>query len=864
MSTLPPSKLRQVFGRSVSGATDIIDLDNDDDHSSMSQSQTRSNTGIRDVNVPVAAVKVKTGEPNGLGIDEDALAVEYELGNEIEEYAEALRAGRGGELFGENGLLAQFYSIGSERVEALADAGEADSGEARAWQLECRTWDLVQRLYLERTRQVPSAADLAVDIDRISNRALERLLYETDSSAAEARLVLDWLRDGAASIPLDGELRGNRWLYTRESIKTRGRTFDKGLGSGDLNANTVSELDPDAPVRQGKRLDDRDLDYERVMLRALFSHIRAGEFAEAAELCRASGDHWRAASMQGFVEHSDPRRDVSFAENGEDEMDGGRIEGNPRKALWRRMCYALAKETSIDLHERAVYGALCGDVDAVRPACTSWEDHLWAHLNAATQRRLELFMKEHERVSDIAGFPAPPLEGPSTAQVLDSLMHADDGDDALALEARSPMRVIQARIITDGLDALLVDMHNQLLSIRNGGQATIAADPNVLRVVTHLALALRQMGVGVPVEATSAVVQAYIDLMTSAGYGSAVAIYAAELPTDLAMESMSRFLATVEELEDRKAYLRAARDNGLDTRILILRTVETIFQETLENVVPTNAGADAGADAPTITFAQADTAMTDYEARAINATGWLKLDDGLTPQTLTLGNALFRRLLLAGRVNAAKQLEGAMPDLSVVPSSWAIGGSSEEEEVAEGDDLEGEDSADRIRQAIEYVGHCGVARAFARYEAWKAVIRRRPEEQQQHVSGSGSVTGGGVVGGRRDPIGLRQWKSDVARLRADAVASLSKVLESDYADPSKLDLSPEDPVTDELHRIRTLYVPEAVLRLHGILAAQEGRDIPAAMELAVLVAGKLSEPMQRSGKLAIYVKELSLVGHYLT
>lgn len=68
---------------------------------------------------------------------------------------------------------------------------------------------------------------------------------------------------------------------------------------------------------------------------------------------------------------------------------------------------------------------------------------------------------------------------------------------------------------------------------------------------------------------------------------------------------------------------------------------------------------------------------------------------------------------------------------------------------------------------------------------------------------------------------------------------------------------------EELIALRTMYLPEVILKLHGVYSAQEGRDVSSAMELAVLVSQKFSEPMKQSGVLAVYVSEISMLGPYL-
>jgi nuclear pore complex protein Nup107 len=59
----------------------------------------------------------------------------------------------------------------------------------------------------------------------------------------------------------------------------------------------VSELDPDAPTRQRRRIDpDNARDEERLMT-AVWRLLRAGRPVDARALCEAVGQPWRAAAM---------------------------------------------------------------------------------------------------------------------------------------------------------------------------------------------------------------------------------------------------------------------------------------------------------------------------------------------------------------------------------------------------------------------------------------------------------------------------------------------------------------------------------------------------------------------------------------
>jgi nuclear pore complex protein Nup107 len=48
--------------------------------------------------------------------------------------------------------------------------------------------------------------------------------------------------------------------------------------------------------------------------------------------------------------------------------------------------------------ERSLYAALISDLPTLLPACTSWEDHLWAHVQSRMESRLE------QRWNELGGF----------------------------------------------------------------------------------------------------------------------------------------------------------------------------------------------------------------------------------------------------------------------------------------------------------------------------------------------------------------------------------------------------------------------------------------------------------------------------
>lgn len=184
----------------------------------------------------------------------------------------------------------------------------------------------------------------------------------TDTSLEETRIILSWLTDSASRITEAEYIQSNRWFVTRENIKMRKVTRQQHTL---LHDPIISELDPDAPLRQGKDLTTEDEENERKLLKQIFAYLRIGDIKGAQQVCRDSNNFWRAASLSGKTS---------------DEI----LSNN-----WRKMCFQIARQPQVDRYERAVYGVVCGDLDSVVPVCQTWEDQMWAHFNAIHTWKLE-------------------------------------------------------------------------------------------------------------------------------------------------------------------------------------------------------------------------------------------------------------------------------------------------------------------------------------------------------------------------------------------------------------------------------------------------------------------------------------------
>jgi nuclear pore complex protein Nup107 len=245
-----------------------------------------------------------------------------------------------------NGLLRK--SLSSHKIQAeyfRAKQFPQTTATSQWWALEVRLWDLVRRLYEFR-----------------SNIKNQQTHSAEDANLEETRIILTWLMDTAPRITEPEYIQSNRWFTTRENIKMQKVTGRQNT----LNDSIVSELDPDATLRQGKGLVTEDEDNERKLMKQVFAYLHIGDIKGAQQVCRDSNNHWLAASLSG------------------NSVDPTKLNNN-----WRKMCFQLARQPQVDRYERAVYGVVCGDLDSVVPVCESWEDQLWAHFNAIYLWKLE-------------------------------------------------------------------------------------------------------------------------------------------------------------------------------------------------------------------------------------------------------------------------------------------------------------------------------------------------------------------------------------------------------------------------------------------------------------------------------------------
>lgn len=356
-----------------------------------------------------------------------------------------------------------------------AEAGNGDvasAAEIKQLEREVQTWDLLRRLLpLRFPNKEPGTPPLSPSEPTAGQPGLLHHFFQSNPLAQERRAVIQWLQANAASGPdIDdlarelqqnadrGDIIAHGWLHTRSSIKLRKSVtawphlLDRqapNIATTHLNADgapLVTQLDPDAPTRQGRKLEPQDEYFERAIWLGCFEHLRRGSSLEVIrDWCQERTEMWRAISTSALLlapDNSEPSSETNIAS----------------LALWRRMCFGLARQGGCDDYERAVYGVLSGDISSVEKISLTWDDFLFANYNALLRTQLDNFILGRcppEVASNLtqsfSSFDAIQFHGnPETLE--QRLIGSLESNKQIRDEAIEPNKALQASLISKEIE----------------------------------------------------------------------------------------------------------------------------------------------------------------------------------------------------------------------------------------------------------------------------------------------------------------------------------------------------------------------------------------------------------------------------
>ena len=504
----------------------------------------------------------------------------------------------------------------SRRFNSSASAQSGDAEDLRRANAEYQTWDLLRRVLEIRKPQprdfpLDSSIQLFLNARSPPNKQTppaelwERFLL-TDTAAREKKSVLEWLEGCSQETDPDvdtivRELEGGAaskrgtwshgFLYTRERIKSdkRRRGIGTFLGSSTLrnSENTeplVTQLDPDAPARQGRSLEKKDDYYDRTLWLACFAMLRRGtSWKDIRQWCEERREGWRAASFGMATDHQESKTGLAGPQAG---------------ALWRQMCLAAARNGGFDPYQRAVYGLLAGDVKSVDPVCRSFDDLLYCRYNALLIRSFEAYLQtsfpdRFPSINETHRFPELTLAVPEEDLAMPpaDYVYKVAANPICAHEASDPYKVLQESIIGDDFQRLITHLGVTIAHRANAERpsrlfpplekftafdryACLVDDPDVIRMVVHIYAIYLCAGYEFPqqfrVNAIEHVVVAYLDYLRIQGKLEAIPLYSTLLSEERRWQALGVVLVDVTERKEQERLVQLLVQQEADLPEIIM------------------------------------------------------------------------------------------------------------------------------------------------------------------------------------------------------------------------------------------------------------------------------------------------------
>ncbi|RBR12328.1 uncharacterized protein FIESC28_08667 [Fusarium coffeatum] len=683
----------------------------------------------------------------------------YEAGPEVEEFANALDDCLSPQLsieerqerildlprkYYENALrrLAQvrprMMRDGQDDVDMDTDEVDpANSNPASAelikrLEKEAQTWDLLRRLLP--LRYSSSEASQEALGTKHSSQDSEDLLgnfLASDPSARERQAVIQWLQNNAASGPdIDelarelqqnadrGDIIAHGWLHTRSQIKLRKSVtawphlLDRqapGVATSFTNSDgspLVTQLDPDAVTRQGRKLEPQDEYFERAIWLGCFEHLRRGSSLETIrEWCQERTEMWRAISTSAVLISTDDTQAFSNT--------------NPASlALWRRMCFSLSRSGGCDDYERAVYGVLSGDISTVEKIALTWDDFLFANYNALVRTQLDNYILGQcppdvasNLTQSFPSFDAVQFHGdPETVDK--RLIRALESNPQIRAEANEPNKALQASLVSKDIGRHLYEQGVIISSNANQSESMLFRwEPeNVelnkerffqstqhygLRIVAHIYLLINLLDKLhsnddslAPASSDSGVRRAQQNLL--AGYANylrlaqlqeLIPLYCSVLEPPRSYEVLSYNLIPESDNQQRLLQLKLIKKAGID----VLQFVKTQAWLMYDDLGPAQQGCPAkgsfsiiAAGPPTARlgrpvradfFGDDERFIDTAHENLIRSLEWLLLVQETWPSVFTMGTKIYKFFLQNMHLNAARQLMKRVPFADVLQAA---------------------------------------------------------------------------------------------------------------------------------------------------------------------------------------------------
>ena len=605
------------------------------------------------------------------------------------------------------------------------------------WRHEQQTWTLLRRLLeFQCPKPVPGAddekrrrLDALGHVHRYSpeRKVWARFLID-DDLARERQTVVTWLQESAEISGNDVEIMTGQldsvvedgsatwaqgWTDTREAIKAQKRLrswsrildpSSPGLAASHVNVDRteslVTQLDPDAVTRERRALEHPDRLYERFIWMTCWQMLRRGRtWSEVQEWCREKSEAWRALSLRGATHTLQlPDREDALSSlihrclgrhQGEDYNDDDdaaprpQVQGDHYGPLWRRMCYALARDGGVDPWERAVYGVLGGDLISLQAVGSSWDDVIYAHYNSLVLGQYDTYLQTHypERLPPglarkFGRFDSVQYHG--EAEVVGGrLVEQLKTHESTVREAHESMKSIQGALIAKTFKQFARQQGFALSKSANAEERSKIIptleemseegmdtglvnldDLDGVRVLCHMLFIFVDLGMdlgfGNELIAFENIVVAYIDFLRLSGKISMVPLYASRLSRLRQLHTLGLVLLDIPSPRRRTELVSLMQGYRIDVYQVIRSQMRYLFDQSglnrpLDDLVD-DAPLEIMEDSTAVIYMGREIQRdflgqeyTEHEGALVSSFEWFLYLDGYWAETFEAGVSLYTR-----------------------------------------------------------------------------------------------------------------------------------------------------------------------------------------------------------------------------
>ena len=508
---------------------------------------------------------------------------------------------------------------------------------------EYHTWKLVEFLHSELIKNCNSPRKMEIDGTIFaSERKLIDYLLQDDVNVRRYNAVILWLEE-IASCPL-----GNNPLRTRclsknicfentllELKDSRRKPFDSKL---------VSEIDPDSSLRQNKNLSELDQNDELMLSQCVWYHIRAGRIQEAQDLLEKVGQPLKAGVFEGEKYYHDP----NFGNKSEDVNIPEIIEGNIKRDIWKFIVWKMSEDNRFNVFERAIYGALAGNLQSMLPVCKNWGDWLWASYKVMldvyyeSEIRNTSYYGKHNNLKDL---PSNYWQQNLEPEVIFSELQGIQNEGIRSF-ANSKFGIIQFYLITNQLEILIETVYNWITSSR---QPDTSLGTHFLRFVAHLVIYCRHIELSVNDEKCDIIIENYISQLIFLKQYEMVSTYTACITSTFRQViCYSNLLNTIPKIECQKMCLDLAKESGLNINLIIQHIIEAVDREESLSLYQNDIIDDS-------------ICLSASDSKKIQILDWLLYDENHLQEALIQGLTLIRLFLFMKKHIAASKTFAKLP-----------------------------------------------------------------------------------------------------------------------------------------------------------------------------------------------------------